>query len=191
MAQINLLKQKSPGKDVWKILLSLSSKLLIALLLGTVAYYAWLFYQEGRIKKDIVATEQKIAENKNTIIGIKDRDEVLTRQLQVKELEEIMANHLYWSGVLPELAKVTLKKAKYFQIKALADGSITMSVSLPSLEDLDKYMQVFNLPDVVENFSDVSVGSFHRVPSSDNPAVNFDVKMKFNTALLHQPEGEQ
>lgn len=184
MAQINLLKQNSPSKNIADAVPGILVKLLIVILVGLLGYYAWLFYKTKAVGKNIVSLQESIAKEKKEIADQKDREELLTRQQQLQQLDSLITSHPYWSEVLPALAKVTLKSASYSNITATQEGYLIMSVKLPTLIDLDKFLQVFDLPEFSSNFSDVSIGAYHKVADGDKTSIVFEMKLKYNPKLL-------
>ncbi len=185
MAQINLLKQAAPERNLWTILPKVFAKILLAVLVVLLAYYGWLILESNKVAKNIVSVENQIVEQKKTGLNMPKRDEVLIRQQQMQGITDVVNSHVYWSKLLPALAKVTLKKASYSNIKVGTDGVLTMGVNVPTVADLDKYLQVFDLPAFNENFSDVRVGGYYKEQGKDNSSsIKFDVIMKYNPAII-------
>lgn len=159
-------------------------KFLIVVGIGAVAYYGWVFFQTKKVTAELVRVQDEIAAEKASVSGIQDRDELLTRQLQLQSLDKVIAKHAYWTHVLPELANVTLRSATYSNIKATAEGVISLSGKVPTLEELDKFLQVFNLPEYSANFNMVRLGSYHVAQEDEGTSVSFEIKMNYNTGLL-------
>ncbi len=187
MAQINLLKQNTTGAVTQKIP-SLIAKLLGVVFIAAIGYYAWLFFEMRSVERQSKDIEQQISKEKGSIVEVKQRDELLTRQLQLKELGSLMQAHTYWSSLLPELAKVTLKTASYTSIHAANDGELSLVVNVPGVAELDKFLQVFDRSEFNENFSDVSIGSISKTQDQGSLYTTFEVRMKFNPALLRYSE---
>ncbi len=184
MAQINLLKQKTVSENLWETLPGIFLKLLLVVALGVLAYYAWLYIKINKVNAEITTIKEQNAKNLSTAFSLGQRDEVLSRQAQLKEFSSLVDKHVYWSHLLPEVAKVTLKTASYSSLRGVADGSMTLSVAVPSLNDLDKYLQVFDQPQFNKNFSDVKMGGFHKLVEEGTAMVKFDVQLKYNPNLL-------
>jgi hypothetical protein len=86
---------------------------------------------------------------------------------------------------LPELARVSLQRSDYVSIDAVSDGSLSLSVKLPSYADADKFLQVFDLPEYNRQFSNVRVLSI--VKSTDEGgAISYlmRVQLDFSTDFL-------
>lgn len=184
MPQINLLKQKTNSQNFWEFFPSLLVKILVVVGLCVFAYYGWLVFKLHTANSELAKVQAQILSEKAIASGMADRNELLTRQLQLQQLDSLISKHVYWTHILPELARVTLKTAIYSQIQASAAGVITATGKVPTLGDLDKYLQVFNLPEYNANFSGVRLGSYHIVQDLTGTSVGFDIKMQYNTQLL-------
>lgn len=184
MAQINLLKQTTSSTNAWEIIPKILVKVLLLVLVLVLAYYAWLFISFNKTVKDIENTKSDIEKIRSTSLNVAGRNEVLTRQLQIKALNEAVNSHIYWSQLMPKLAAVTLKTASYTSMRVNNTGLLTLVVNVPDLESLDKYLQVFNLPEVNKNFSNVLISGYHKVQGENANSINFEVSMKFNPAII-------
>ena|SRR3989344_3789535 len=188
MAQINLLKQSQPsGLSNLGIFPVLSKfALLFALLL--VAYYGVVYFQIKSANKQIVTLTERIAEQEKELAEIPRRNEVLTRQAQALEQDKLVSSHAYWSQLLPELAKVTLKQANYLSFRAVTDGGLNLSVRVPSIAELDKFLQVFNSPQLNKYFSDVKIGGINKVQEETESYVRVEAQLKYDPGLLKYKE---
>jgi len=185
VAEINLLKQNVPKSGYGNNLPSLLVKFLVVLGVGLVGYWGFLYFNSRKVANEVESTQTALEAAKAQAVNFKDRNEILTRQAQLKTLDSLITGHPYWSHLLPALAKVTLKTSSYSAIRANGDGNIILSVRVPSLQDLDKYLQVFDLQQFNQNFSDVRIGAFHEEPNGQTTNIRFDVKMKYNTTVLN------
>lgn len=192
MAQINLLKQAAPQRNLWTVLPKIFASVFLVVLIILAAYYGWKIIESKKIASNIINVQAQINEEKKTGLNMPKRDEVLVRQQQLQGVNEAVANHLYWTQLLPELARVTLKSASYSNIKVGTDGKISMTVKVPTIGDLDKYLQVFDLPAFNKNFSDIRIGGYYKVQGDDNSStINFDVLMKYNPDVIqYKPDSE-
>lgn len=191
MAQINLLKQSASAGHAWETGPKIFVRIFVALLIALVAYYAWLFFSIKNAAAQIVTLQNQISADKQTALSTPDRDQLLTRQLQIKDLQGIIAGHLYWSQLFKPLADVTLKTASYSSLRVGTDGGLTMNVTVPTLTDLDKYMQVFDLPQFNKNFSEVHISGFNKIQGKNSTAIQFSVKMKYEQALIKYQDPNQ
>jgi hypothetical protein len=186
MAEINLLKQKTASQDFLNALPKIVMNFLIFVLLGVIVFYAWLFIQTRSISSKISKTQEELSQVKIKANSQENRDELLTRQLQLSEFTKLLNSHIYWSKFFPELARVTLKTAAYSSFEASAKGTASLIVTVPNLTELDKFLQVFDNPKFNENFYNLRIGEFHKVQQRDNStAIEFQVGMDFNPALIH------
>src|SRR5258708_27117170 len=129
--------------------------------LATLLYYGWTIYQVKKANQEITDIQRQISDSSASIQNQQGKEELFTRQGQLKELDNIINKHVYWTQLMPELARVTLKTATYSNLTIGGDGTINLDAAVPTLADLDKFMQVFDLPVFNNNFSDVRIGSFH------------------------------
>jgi len=156
----------------------------LVILAALVIYYAWLFFDSKSIDGKITQAQAQIASDQQKVTSIQGRDELLTRQLQIKNLQALIAAHVYWSQLFPELARVTLKTASYTTLKVGLSDDLTLGVTVPSLSDLDKYMQIFDLSQFNQNFSDIRINGFNKVQGVSSTAVQFQVSMTYNPSLI-------
>lgn len=190
MAQINLLKQqKESTSDILQTVTSISVKVLAFALLAVVVYYGYLYFNARAKTKKISDIQATIAAEQKDLGDPAERSKLFTRQQQLQELMKLVSSHPYWSSLLPVLAKSTLNSANYMKIQALTDGTLSLSVTVPSNEDLDKYLQVFDLPQFYNNFYDIRIGSISKTQVGNTLMTQFDVTMKFNTAILQKNGG--
>lgn len=184
MAQINLLKQNTDG-GVFK---QFSPKILVQVLAGVLiillGYYGFLFFQSKSTDNKIGETQRQIENYRQDALNVPNKEELFVRQQQIKSLKELIGGHLYWSQIFKPLAEVTLKNAKYSSIKVTSANSINLNVKVPSLADLDKYTQVFNLPEINKNFSNIRIGSYSKSQNATSTSIQFSVQMDYNPQLL-------
>jgi len=185
VAQINLLKQQDSTSNFGQFLPGLFVKVLTVAVICLFAYYGWLFLKAKKLVNNISAAEKTISDSKTQAATMPGRDELLTRQAQLKELSGLISKHTYMSQLIPALAKVTLKTAIYTSLKSAGDGNMTLSVALPDMNELDKFLQVFDRPEFSKNFNNLRIGSIHKVQSNGRLYYKFDVIMTYNTSLLN------
>ncbi len=128
--------------------------------------------------------ETNIQKIQDEIIAMPAWRQVVTRQGQVRAAEGLLDNQQLWSRLLPELARVTLQGASYLSFSADARGTARMSVSVPSYTDFDKFLQVFDLPQFNNHFSQVTVSSVEKYQQGDNQLIRFDVTVAYDKAFL-------
>ena len=70
-------------------------------------------------------------------------------------------------------------------MKAMADGSVSLKATAPTLQDLDKIFQLFNTEEFMQNFSNVKVGGFYQGKTDqDTDEYVFDIRMNYNTDII-------
>ncbi len=184
MAEINLLDSqahssaiKTQGK-LW--LLRIITIVFFAALIGYVLLFIWGWTTNSSIAKE----KTEIAQYQADIKDNQQRQELLTRQGQLKNVNQLLASHKYWSPVLPELARVTLTSAKYTSITADAKGELELTVITPSYAEAEKYLQVFDLPEYNKQFSNVKVMALTKAQVGDLLQTTMRLRLTLNPSFL-------
>lgn len=185
MADINLLQSESHdiGSEVSNIARIFARLLVIVVALAIVAYGVMYFF-DWSAQKSLEQTKASIQTKQSEIMANKDRNELVTRQEQLQQLETLIDNHLYWSYLMPELARVTLKSGRYANIEATSDGKLNLTVNLPSYEDVEKYLQIFDLPEYNQQFSNVRIVNINKVQTDTSIEIQLTVQLTFNPAFI-------
>ena len=189
MAQINLLKQSTQTHSFIDNTPKILARIFLVVLSLLIIYYLWLFFSSKSIDSQTAKATAKINADTQSALNMKNRDEVLTRQQQVKSLAGLISSHVYWSQLFPELARVTLKTASYSSLKVGLNNDLGLTVTVPSLADLDKYMQIFNLASFNQNFSEIRIGGFNKIQGVNSNSVQFQVLMKYSPGLIQYKPG--
>lgn len=186
MADINLLGTDSHNSSSVNngMLARLLARLMMLLLFLSVAAYAGLYLLNYLSKNNLETTNTKIEQLQTQALASKDRNELVTRQEQLKQLDVLVDKHLYWSSLLPELARVTLKSARYSEITATSDGKLELSVLLPSYGDIEKFMQIFDLPEYNKQFSNVRIVGIDNTQTGTTIETKLRLELTFNPALI-------
>jgi len=185
MSEINLLQNegKSGGENTG-LIARLVSRLLILLLVLALLGYAGLYVYNMMTTKKLATVKDSVKADQSEALSNKDRNELVTRQEQMLQLKTFVDNHLYWSYLLPELARVTLKSAKYTAIEAHSDGNLNLSVTLPSYQEIDKYLQIFDLPEYNQQFSNVRIVNLSNVQTKDSVETQVELQLTFNPSYI-------
>lgn len=136
------------------------------------------------ITKEVGATQEAIIAKQKQILADPNRRQLLVRQGQLQAAGDLVDEHKYWSRLLPELARVTLKNASYISFSADTNNTARMSVTVPSYKDFDQFLQVFDLEDFSKHFSNVTVSSVGKYQQGDAQSVRFDIVLKYDSAFL-------
>lgn len=185
MPQINLL-----GQNTERYTSSLARGPVYIVRVLAVAFIlllaTWGFlYIQAKVKTEKAAQVQTEVEKiQADIEAMPAWRQVVIRQGQVKAAEGLLNGQQLWSRLLPELARVTLQSASYLSFSADNRGSARMSVTVPSYQEFDKFLQVFDLPQFNEHFSHVTVSSVEKYQQGDSQQVRFDVTVTYDTAFL-------
>ncbi len=170
--------------------MSLANVVLIVVILAMLGFYVWMRFSIQKDNAQAADYQSQIAKEKATALSSPDRKELLTRQAQLKSLQDIILKHPYWSLILPKLADVTLKKANYMSVKIESTGVLGLSVEVPDTEQLDKFLQIFDLPEYNKYFYNVRIGSISNGQVGDKLLTSFDLKMNYNPELLKYSPGD-
>jgi hypothetical protein len=186
MSDINLLSSDSTGaSSVNNGLLSrILARLILILLIAAVGIYVLLFIVNYTSNNSLKTTQQKIDTLQAQALASKDRNELVTRQEQISQLDNLIDQHSYWSYLLPELARVSLKSAKYTDISATSDGTLKLSIVLPSYADIEKYMQIFDLPEYNQQFSNVRIVGIDSVQNESSIETKLRLQLTFNPSFI-------
>ncbi len=181
--QINLLKQQSPFAVSGSVL-SVVNKIIIVLILVLIGYYGWVYFQVKTVKTKITTLHSEIANKKTEFNQTKRSDELIIRQTQIKEFDNLINSHVYWSQLLPEIAKVTLKQATYLSIQTDSKHALSLSVQLANMVELNKFLQAFNSPSLNKYFRDVKIGGVSKVQEDDKNFIKAEITFDFNSKII-------
>ena len=102
----------------------------------------------------------------------------------MKEFVALAGAHKYFSEIFLPIAKVTLKTAQFSTLKVSAGGNLSLTATVPSINDVDKFIQVFSLPQFYENFTNVRIGSLSRIQDEQGVSYRFEITMSYNPQLI-------
>lgn len=188
MAQINLLKTNTSSPGSFHAVNSALVKICAIGVLGVLGYYGYLFFQVTRVEKSIAALQQEVSTEKAQMAAIEGLDELSVRQGQLKEFSSLLDKHYYWSSFFPYLASSTLASTTYTSIRTLSDNSISLTLTVPSISELDRYLQIFNRKEINSYFQNVRIGGINRSFDNSSLSMKVDVRFDFNPELLKYRE---
>lgn len=185
MADINLLQNNSTeiGSEVDGFA-RIIAKVLVLVLGLVVVGYGVLFFLNMTMSKSLISVNQEVQSKQVASMTKPGRNEVITRQEQLSNLETLTKGHVFWSYLLPELARVTLHSAKYTSIEAKSDGKLNLSVILPSYAEVEKYIQIFDLPEYNQQFSNVRIVSINKKQTENAITYQLTIQLTFNTEYI-------
>lgn len=184
MSEINLLQTQSTFHQVKERGKRWLLRVVTLIFIVTLGLYGYLFYSDWSGQKKIAEHQSAIAEVQKDLENNAKRSELLVRQGQVKSANQLLANHLFWSGLLPELARVSLASAEYSSIETTAEGDLNLSVTLPTYSDAEKYLQVFDLPEYNKYFSNVRILSLSQAQKDKTLHTTMRLGLTLNPELL-------
>lgn len=184
MAEINLLHGDQGGGINGGFAFTVAARLLLVAVVAAMVIYAGMYFYTWRTTSTLADVNRQVQTIQAEALANTDRNELVTRQEQLAELETLITNHSYWSYILPELARVTLKSAKYTNIQAAKDGKLNLSVSLPNYAEVEKYMQIFDLPEYNQQFSNVRIVGIDSVQNETTIETLLRLQLNFNPEFI-------
>lgn len=193
MAQINLLSTEKTKKQMpWQTVGQYLIWVLSAGLLVCIGVYAFLYFSIKNIDTKIFKTQNEIKDKSATLADSPKRKEVITRQGQLQVYANVLNRQPKWTTFLAQrLAPVTLKKARYVLIDAQDTGEMRLSVNVPGYADLDKFLQIFDDPNLNKVFTGIKVGSVAKSQAGDVLDLRFDVNMSFKPEAIKSLSKEE
>ncbi len=185
MPQINLLGQDSNRYATpWLKGPLYIVRVFVVLFVLLIAYWGYLFVRTRVVTSQVASTQEQIIATQKEILANTTRRELLVRQGQLQAADGLVAEHQYWSKLLPELARVTLRTASYISFSADSAGVAHLSVTVPSYKDFDEFLQVFDLKGFNDHFSQITVSSVGKYQQGDAQLVRFEVALHYDKAFL-------
>lgn len=185
MSEINLLKTTTATTtDVGSKVTRIAIRALLGILILVIGFYVFLFLAQWSTNKKIRIANEAVQQVQTEVMNNKARQEVVTRQGQVKAANDLIANHSYWSKLLPELARISLSSASYSSISADADGKLSLIVKVSSYSDLEKFMQIFDLPAYNQQFSNVKLVSVNKIQQDATIVLSAGIELTFDPNYL-------
>jgi len=120
MAEINLLKDSSQSKKSYTLegpTKSIALSVTIGLLVLEAALYGGLFWYHRNQDNKIVAADRRASEvNLEISKTSTERKEAISYQNRLKTLGTLLDHHLFWTAMMAELERVSLKTAIFTEI---------------------------------------------------------------------------
>lgn len=144
MPEINLLKnelQGRPGSSLGRASTPATYIIIGLLVLEGLGYGGLMLYQRQLVKY-INETDQRAAKVNAEIGQIdQERQEAISFQSRLKNLQILLDNHLFWSSLFAELEKSTYKPAVYKDFQANpGENKMTITGTIPTYTDLGKFL---------------------------------------------------
>lgn len=185
MSQINLLKQNTDQGIAAKLSPKILVYFFVFILVCLLGYYGYLFFESRNLDNKIVAERASIEQAQNLALAVPNKDELFTRQQQLKALKDLVAGHVYWTQFLKPLADVTLKTASYQSVRADISGKVSINVQVPTIQDYIHFIEVFNLAKFNKLFYKVNASGYTKVVKDDgSTAYQFNLVMDFDPSIL-------
>ncbi len=184
MSQINLLNINKKNLYPDQILALWAVRIFATILILMFLYYGYLWFAVKSTADKILMLQDQINADQKSVLANPDRAELLVRQAQLRDVAGLVTKHLYWSRMFPELASVTLKTAAYSSLNIAGDSTATMSVIVPTYTELDRFLQIFDLPEVNKNFSNLKIVSISKTQTINGLQINARISMKYNPEFM-------
>lgn len=189
MAQINLLGQESgSGESVAVKLPMYFVRILVVVFILLLGYWAFLFVQSKITKNSISELQGEIITKQKQLMESGQRKELVKRQGQLAAANSLINEHEYWTRVLPEIARVTLRSARYMSFNIDGTGQAKMVVNVPSYTEMDKFLQAISMDEFNDVFQSVTVTSINKVQQGETQLVRFEISVKYNKDFLKKSE---
>ncbi len=140
MQEINLLQNKVKDQTLsWerrnRFFLTLLTLVLILEILGGVGLYI-LTKTTMNDTQSVLQSNQDIQNAINS--NQKDLANARGLQAQLKNIQLLLTNHIYWTSFLKNLYAATTKKTQYTGISAGTDGKVHLLGTAPTYTDIGK-----------------------------------------------------
>ncbi len=188
MAQINLLGQEGVGGNVGTKIPLYLVRILATVFVIVLGYWGVLSVRERLTTSQIAKLQAEIIATQKELVEDQSRQELVKRQGQVATVNTLIAEHKYWSKVLPELARVTLRSARYLAFSLSGNGTAKMTVNVSNYTEMDKFLQAFNLPEFNTVFKAVKVVSIGKVQQGDLQLVRFEIEVQYDQNFLKKDQ---
>lgn len=189
MAQINLLGQESGSSESVAVKLPVYFvRILVVVFIILLGYWAFLFFQSKITKNNISELQAEIITKQKQLMESGQRKELVKRQGQLAAANSLISEHEYWTKVLPEIARVTLRSARYMSFNVDGTGQAKMVVNVPSYTEMDKFLQAISLDEFNDVFQNVTVTSINKVQQGEAQLVRFEISVKYNKDFLKKSE---
>jgi hypothetical protein len=174
MQEINLLQSKLKDRTYASdkrnaIILGIAGFITILVFVaGGVLYMANKDKQRAinGLKKENESIQSKLDSAKGDLSSAK------SFQAQLKNIEKLMALHIYWSPVLERLEANALKNGMYISLQATSNGKVHVEGLTDSMVNVGKL--ILSLSTDKSNFYDVKLSSIKRNEGAIS-AYNFEV----------------
>lgn len=184
MSEINLLQTQSAFHQVKERGKRWLLRLMTLAFIVTLALYGYLFYRDWSGQKQISENQAVIAEVQSSLEKDQKRSELLVRQGQLQTVNQLLAEHSFWSGLLPELARITLVSAEYSLVETTPQGDLNITVTVPTYAEAEKFLQVFDLPEYNKYFSNVRVLSLGQSGKDGVSQTTMRIQLTMDQSLL-------
>lgn len=183
MAEINLLKD-----ELQKTKLGLRRQSLISLYIALAIFvleigvYGFMLFQERRYGKQGLEVAQSGAATDFEIGKLeKSRQEAVSFQARLANLDVLLKEHVFWSQLLAELGKYTYKPIVYRTMQVdQAKRKLILSGISPTYTDLGKLILGLRQS---PNFSDISFSS-SGATEEKQAGYGFQLDISFDPKLL-------
>ncbi len=186
MQEINLLQTRTrviSTTQAWENQSKIFLIILWLALLGLAIAGGGLFYLTNQAETKSASVTQTNTQLENQLLqkqGSLNEAKVLQAQLQ--NLDQLISNHIYISGLLNEIEKMTYQKAQYLTMNASENGTVRLEGRTASYTDLGRLLLGLSTG---EQFTNVKL--LTATPSKDETnSYIFAIEMLIKPSVFHK-----
>jgi len=134
-----------------KMLILFATIIVVATVFFIVLLYTNWHFEQLRVERDQLKIDSQILEAK-TYPLLKIRNDVASLEKKAMKVEEILANHVYWTRFFSLLETYTIQDVYFGDFSADTSGTVHLAATAKDLISVARQIIVFNnAPDFVKN----------------------------------------
>ncbi len=164
---------------IWTIIINL---LIVGILYGIIILYNY------RIKLETDIQDQKITEKLTAISKLQPKEKEVEGLLaEIKQVEQILNKHLYWTNFFENLEDYTLDNVYYTDFAATSEGNITLSAITTDFQSVAK--QIIALRNSKNFIKEVKVlgAKKNAGVTTTQPTVSFSISLVLDPQVFLKP----
>lgn len=164
---------------IWTIIINL---LIVGVLYGIIILYNY------RIKLETDIQDQKITEKLTAISKLQPKEKEVEGLLaEIKQVEQILNKHLYWTNFFDNLEDYTLNNVYYTDFAATSEGNITLSAITTDYQSVAK--QIIALRNSKNFIKEVKVlgAKKNAGGTTAQPTVSFSISLVLDPQVFLKP----
>lgn len=139
---------------------------------------------EGKLAAEIKKVEADLATVDQQIKNLEEKkNQAQTLQKQIKSLDILLDQHIYWTNIFSFLEKNTIADVYFLNLVGQSDGSITMSAVAKSYKAMAKQIVAFREDEQTDKVF-ITSASASVLPTGEVSEINFDAKLKLKPQIF-------